>query len=322
LKMLKLSRALYALSCFILVLCLSVVTSAQQAEPSAKSQAEELVKKGDELYKAGKFKEAIEAYKEALNRDPNNDQAIGYIAYSFNKMGDKESAREWMKRRIDMPGQTPSRKASTLADLALLYWDDAHLQVVGLLAAGNTGAVKAEDKAAVARMINEGIDSAQKAVTIAPRSVKGFNLLNLLYRSSAAMEADPARRKELISRADEALRQAIQFYEANAQVQQSADMFMVPTISTLDGSELGEAVKMGQATKKVQPDSIKDAKGPVAVEVLVGRDGKTRFHRVVAGQGKTGDAALAAARQWTFEPTTFEGHPVQVFSIINFTVKQ
>ena len=316
----KLSRALYALSCLILVLCLSVATPARQGEP-AKSKADELVKKGDDLYKAGKFKDAIEAYKEALNHDANNDQAIAYIGYSFNKMGDKESARQWMKRRIDMTGQTPSKKASTLADLALLYWDDAHLQVLGFLATGNMTVVKPEDKAAVVKMIAEGIDSAQKAVTIAPRSVKGFNLLNLLYRTNAAMESDPARRKEMLSRADDALRQSIQFYEANTQVQQSADMFMAPTISTLDGSELGEAVKLGQATNKVQPDS-KDAKGPLAVEVLIGRDGKTRFNRLVAGQGKAGDAALAASRQWTFEPTTFEGHPVQVFSIINFTAKQ
>ena len=317
-KMSKLSRALYASSCLILVLCLAAAAPARQGN---KGQADELVKKGDDLYKAGKFKEAIEAYKEALNRDPNNDQAIAYTAYSFNKMGDKESARQWMKRRIDMPGQTPSKKASTLADLALLYWDDAHLQVLGFLATGNMSAVKPEDKAAVVKMIAEGIDSAQKAVTIAPRSVKGFNLLNLLYRTSAAMETDAARRKEVLSRADEALRQSIQFYEANTQVQQSADMFMSPTISTLDGSELGETVKLGQATNKAQPDS-KDAKGPLAVEVLIGRDGKTRFNRLVAGQGKAGDAALAAARQWTFEPTTFEGHPVQVFTIINFAPKQ
>ena len=38
------------------------------------------------------------------------------------------------------------------------------------------------------QLLEEGIDSAQKAVTIAPRSVKAFNLLNLLYRASAAIE--------------------------------------------------------------------------------------------------------------------------------------
>ena len=38
-------------------------------------------------------------------------------------------------------------------------------------------------------------------------------------------------------------------------------------------------------------------------------------------QGKLVDAALGAARQWEFEPSTFEGHAVQVIETISFPAK-
>ncbi|MEK6322660.1 MAG: hypothetical protein AABN33_13370 [Acidobacteriota bacterium] len=56
-------------------------------------------------------------------------------------------------------------------------------------------------------------------------------------------------------------------------------------------------------------------------DLLRGRDGKVRLPRVLAGVGKVGDAALVAARQWEFEPTTFEGHTVQVIETISFPAK-
>jgi TonB family protein len=57
------------------------------------------------------------------------------------------------------------------------------------------------------------------------------------------------------------------------------------------------------------------------VEVVVGQDGKVRLPRVLAGHGKLGEAALSAARQWEFEPSTFEGHAVQVIETISFPIK-
>lgn len=295
----------------------SMIVLAQQPEPAAHGKLDESLKKGDELYKAGKFKEAIDAFKEALAADPNNDQAIGYIAYSYNKLRDGEHAREWMKRRVEIPGQTPSRKAQVLTDITLLYWDEAHMEIASRLAAG-TKTLKPEE---TKQLLTEGIESAQKAVAIAPRSVKGFNLLNLLYRASAAIETDAAARTDLLARADEALRKSVQIFEASAQ-QQSGELWAVPTLSAINGTDLGQAIHFGSVTKKASPDALKDAKeGSAVIEVVVGRDGKVRLPRVLAGQGKLGDAALGAARQWEFEPTTFEGHAVQVIETISFPVK-
>jgi tetratricopeptide (TPR) repeat protein len=304
-----------ALAALIIVITALACATAAPARKAQQGGTEELVKKADDLYKAGKFREAIEAYKEVLAKDANNDQAIAYIGYSYNRLGDKESARQWMKRRVEMPGQTPSRKSMTLVDMALLYWDEAHLQI----AASRAASLSPRSEGTM-KMISEGIETAQKAVAIAPRSAKGFNLLNLLYRTSAAAEQDPAKQKELLTSADNALRQSIQIYEAIANPPTN-DLFIIPTIMTIPGVDLGPAVKGGQAIKKASPDVMKDIKEPVEVEVLVGRDGRARFHRIVRGQGKSGEAALAVARQWEFEPATFEGHPVQILYVINFTAQ-
>ena len=290
------------------------------AELASQGKVDELLKKGDDLYKAGKFKEAIEAYKEVLAQDPNNDQAIGYIAYSYNRLRDSEQARQWMKRRVEIPGQSPSKKAQVLTDMTLLYWDEAHLQIATRLASGNK-TLKPEEAAATKKLLADGMDSAQKAVTIAPRSIKAYNLLNLIYRASAATEGDSAARTDLLSKADAALRKSVEIFEANPQ-QQTGELWTVPTISTINGNDLGQAVHLGAATKKASADALKEAKeGAAVVEVVVGRDGKVRLPRALSGQGKLGEAAVSAARQWEFEPSTFEGHAVQVIETISFPVK-
>lgn len=315
----SLRPASFALAIIAIISALSFASAARQTQPD-QGKLNESLKKADDLYKAGKFKEAIDAYKEVLNEDPNNDQAVGYIAYSFNKLHDPEQARNWMKRRADLPGQTPSRKAQVLTDVTLLYWDEAHLNVATRLAAGIKN-LKPDEVETVKKLFVEGIDSGLKAVAVAPRSVKAFNLLNLLYRANAVIETDAAAKTDLLAKADDALRKSIQFYEAIPQLQQSPDLWVAPTLSAINGTELGPAAHFG-ASKKNPADVLKDAKeGPVVVEVLVGRDGKVRFERVLSGQGKSGEVALGAAHQWEFQPSTFEGHTVQVIETISFPAK-
>jgi tetratricopeptide (TPR) repeat protein len=318
LKQFKLGAALLCLATALITASYSQGATTQQSQPNTKLG--DLLKKGDDLYKANKFKEAIEAYREALAQDASNDHAISYIGYSYNKLHDNEQSRLWMKKRLELPGQTPSRKAQILTDITLLYWDEAHMDIAGRVASGGKS-LKPEDTLTARKLLADGIESGQKAVAIAPRSVRAFNLLNLLYRESAANETDSATRDQLITRADEALRKSVEFFEAVPQ-QPSNDIWVVPTLSVINGTGMGQGVRFGVATKKTSSDALKDVKeGAAVIEVVVGRDGKVRLPRLLVGLGKLGDAALAAARQWEFEPTTFEGHAVQVIETISFPVK-
>lgn len=292
---------------FLAVLLLSTVASAQVTPAEANQKA-------DVLYKDGKYREAIEAYRLTLNMDPNNDHAIGYIAYAYNKLEEKTSAREWMRRRIGIPYQTPSVKSQTLTELAVLCWDEGHVLSRAVLVKSAGGVPASKDLASINKLLAEGEESAQNAVIIAPRSAKAFNILNLVYRTQATL--DPQRRSELLAKADEALAKAIEIYEASAYFQQSQDMLVAPTVLSVQGAEQGAKLRIGKPKKTAA--GAGSAEALIAIEVFVGRDGKVRFPRMVHGDAKQAQSAMAAARQYEFEATTFDGHAVQLIEILTF----
>ncbi|HUK91973.1 MAG TPA: tetratricopeptide repeat protein [Blastocatellia bacterium] len=308
---------LLTLTVLMLIGGFSLPASAHQAD---QTKADGATKKGDDLYKAGKYHDAIDAYKQALAADASNDHALNYIGLCYNKLGDRPSAREWMRRRADMPGQSASIKSRALQDLALLYWDEADLRLARLAAAASDKP-NPDETQLITKLIAEGADSAVKAIAIAPKSAKAYSLLNLLIRCAASMETDEARRKELLGKADAALAQSIQFYEASPQQQQSGDMFVAPMISASSAAG-NSAFKLCEATKKDVPDSLKNPKGiVVAVEVFVGRDGKVNMVRPVSSSGALGDAAVAAINHWEFQPSSYNGHPVQTVEVVTFPEK-
>ena len=69
---------------------------------------------------------------------------------------------------------------------------------------------------------------------------------------------------------------------------------------------------------KVDPVYPEDAKrdkveGPVVLEIRVGEDGAVSAARVKSGHRRLGEAAVAAVRQWRYEPILGpEGKPVEV----------
>jgi tetratricopeptide (TPR) repeat protein len=310
-----LTKTLKKLVRLALATALAVVPAYSVPALTAQSDATQAIKKGDDYYKNGKYREAIEAFKDALTKDAGNDHAMAYLIYSFNKLGDSASSRDWMRRRVELPGQSPSVKAQTLTDIALLCWDQAHMELAGRRATASASQ-KSSDVQATEKLLTEGGDSAEKAVAIASKSARAYNLINLIARDSASVESDAGKQKELIAKADEALRQCIKVFEASPAQQQSNEQFVAPTITLGGFAPAGDSFQLGAPTKKVE------AKGAaVAVEVLVGRDGKVRFARALGGASKAGDAAAAAGRQWEFKPSTFESHAVQVLQVVTFPVK-
>ena len=60
------------------------------------------------------------------------------------------------------------------------------------------------------------------------------------------------------------------------------------------------------------------AAGSVDVEVVVDEQGKVESAKATSGHQLLRDAAVDAARQWTFPPTLLQGKPVKVKGIISF----
>src|SRR6478736_3143338 len=68
------------------------------------------------------------------------------------------------------------------------------------------------------------------------------------------------------------------------------------------------------------PQAAQDARitGVVTIEATIGVDGTVTDAQVLKGVAELDDAALAAVRQWRFEPVWLNGEPVPV--IITLTV--
>ena len=62
------------------------------------------------------------------------------------------------------------------------------------------------------------------------------------------------------------------------------------------------------------PDVAREAgiQGSVRLEVYVAEDGAVSDARVLAGERILADAALAAVRQWRYQPALLDGKPVRV----------
>jgi protein TonB len=92
----------------------------------------------------------------------------------------------------------------------------------------------------------------------------------------------------------------------------------VPKKLTVSGGVL-----QGKAITKVQPPYPPIAKaaraaGAVQVQVTISEDGRVIEAAVMNGHPLLRDAALQAARRWTFQPTELSGVPVKVQGILTF----
>lgn len=96
------------------------------------------------------------------------------------------------------------------------------------------------------------------------------------------------------------------------------------TVTTAPGKEeIRGGVLNNKAIKRVQPDypsiaRAAGAQGTVVVEVTVDEQGNVVSARAVSGHPLLQQAAVDAARQWTFSPTRLQGQPVKVAGMITF----
>lgn len=80
--------------------------------------------------------------------------------------------------------------------------------------------------------------------------------------------------------------------------------------------------------KKVQPEYPAEARqnniqGTVKIQVIIQKDGSVTVQNVVEGNPILSPAAIKAVKQWRYEPTLFDGKPLDVQTTIevNFTLK-
>jgi protein TonB len=61
-----------------------------------------------------------------------------------------------------------------------------------------------------------------------------------------------------------------------------------------------------------------NAAGPVEVQVTISEEGRVIEAKAISGHLALRNAAVDAARKWVFTPTTLNGVPVRVQSLLTF----
>ena len=109
-----------------------------------------------------------------------------------------------------------------------------------------------------------------------------------------------------------------QFFFSTVETARGQDNPQPPQIIRKSGGVL-----QGSATRRVEPGYPPLAKaarvsGAVVVEVTVDEDGNVISARALSGHPLLKDAAVDAARGWTFTPTSLSGVRVKVIGTITF----
>lgn len=81
-------------------------------------------------------------------------------------------------------------------------------------------------------------------------------------------------------------------------------------------------VQSARLIKKVSPEYPKKARkqhveGTVRLHAIIAKDGSVKDLEIVSGDPLLVDAALKAVRQWRYEPTLWDGRPVEVDTTID-----
>jgi len=84
-----------------------------------------------------------------------------------------------------------------------------------------------------------------------------------------------------------------------------------------------QAAKLINQVAPVYPPIAKQARisGVVRLEAVIGRDGRIESLHVTSGPPLLVEAALAAVRQWVYQPTLLNGEPVEVLTQIEVNFK-
>jgi tetratricopeptide (TPR) repeat protein len=145
-----------------------------------------------------RYDDAIAFYQnEILKRNPKDSKAMQSVAMLYFKKGDFDNGVLWLKKRLEFEGTNPE-----------VYY------LIGVQAWDRSYNFPDLDPALRAKIVDEGLQSLNKAVELKPDYFEAVSYINLLYREKAKMEPDPAKKQEDIDTANKYLQQALEMRKA------------------------------------------------------------------------------------------------------------
>jgi tetratricopeptide (TPR) repeat protein len=154
-----------------------------------------------------RFDDAIAFYEnEFLKRNPKDGKAMNSLAMLYFKKGDFTNGVLWLKKRLEVEGNNPE-----------VYY------LIGVQAWDRSYNFPDLDPALRAKIVDEGLQSLNKAVEMKPDYFEAVSYINLLYREKAKMEPDPAKKQEFTDTANKYLQQALEMRKAAQEKAKAAE---------------------------------------------------------------------------------------------------
>jgi tetratricopeptide (TPR) repeat protein len=145
-----------------------------------------------------RFDDAIAFYQnDLLKRNPKDAKAMQSLAMLYFKKGDFDNGVNWLRKRLEIEGNNPE-----------VYY------LIGVQAWDRSYNYPDVDPALRAKIVDEGLQSLNKAVELKPDYFEAVSYINLLYREKAKIETDPAKKQEYTDTANKYLQQALEMRKA------------------------------------------------------------------------------------------------------------
>ena len=171
--------------------------------------------------------QAIDEYKEVLQRDPKNVNSVKGIAYLYLQMKQFDKAKEFYRKATELDPNDPEPYYS----VAVIDWTQTYQPrmeeraKLGMKPEEHLNPKDKEQKKVCAELkekngpaIQEGIDSLNKAIQLRPDYDDAMAYMNLMYREKADVECDDlAAREEDLKTADHWVDETLRVKKAKAE---------------------------------------------------------------------------------------------------------
>lgn len=191
----------------------------------ATAYAQQVVPNSDTPANKSLADHAIGAYKDALQIDPNNVNAIKGIASIYFSMNKPDDAKEWQQKVLAADPKDPEAYYT----IGVIDWSKARKNSLETLSEngltdkgdGNPGLPKKACQALAEKngpLVDEALDVLHKAIDLRPSYEDAMAYINLAYRSKAEIECgDADARKADIQQAQDWTQKALGARKANVQ---------------------------------------------------------------------------------------------------------
>ena len=165
--------------------------------------------------------QAIDAFQDVLKADPNNSNAIASVAQMYYNMKQFDKAKEYQRHWIQVEPNNPTpyywigmldwaiafpKTQQMRKDLKIEFPKDPK-NPSSLPPFPEKARAKLEEE--VGPLVNEGVETLEKAIQLNPNDFNTMSYLNLIYRQKADLEPSPTAREADLKQADDWVSKAI-----------------------------------------------------------------------------------------------------------------